>query len=170
MRPADHVLDFILVHALERNGIEFDGNSGSLGGVNACKHLVEVTPSRDFPKLRRIKRVERHIDPANTAISQFGRIFAKLRAIGCERQFFETPRHQMPRKRPEQRHDIAPDERFTPRNPEFLDTLIHKNRTQTIKLLERQKILLRQKRHILRHAIDTAKITAVRHRYAQIGD
>ena len=78
MRPADHVLDFILVHALERNGIEFDGYSCRLGGVNACKHLVEVTPSRDFPKLRRIKRVERHIDPANTAISQFGRIFAKL--------------------------------------------------------------------------------------------
>ena len=41
---------------------------------------------------------------------------------------------------------------------------------EPVELLERQQVLLRQERHVLRHAVDAAEVAAVRHRDAQIGD
>jgi hypothetical protein len=41
---------------------------------------------------------------------------------------------------------------------------------ETVEFFEAEKLLLRQKGHVFRHAIDAAKIAAIRHRNADIDD
>ena len=52
----------------------------------------------------------------------------------------------------------------------FRTPALDEGRAEPVEFLERQHVLLRQERHVLRHAIDAAEVAAVGHRDAQIGD
>src|SRR5207248_6774848 len=51
-----------------------------------------------------------------------------------------------------------------------LDAFVHEGATQTLELFQGEEVCARQERHVLRHAIDTAEVAAVRHRNPEIGD
>jgi hypothetical protein len=76
----------------------------------------------------------------------------------------------MTRERGEERYDPATHQRFAAREPELPDTARDEGAAQPIKLFEREEVGLGQKRHVLRHAIDAAKIATIGDRDAQIGD
>lgn len=168
MRPFDEAFDFILIHALERDGVDLDGHSGLLRRFDALEHLAEITPAGDRAELRLIQRIERHIDPLDAAGGQLVGKPGQLRPIGGQRQLFEGAAVEMAAQRAEQGHDVPADERLSACDPELPDTLGHKGGAETVELFERQKVLLRQEAHILRHAIDTAEIAPIGDRDAQI--
>ncbi len=70
----------------------------------------------------------------------------------------------------EQPHDVLADERFAAGDAQLADALGDEGRAQPVELLQRQQVLLRQERHVLRHAVDAAEIAAVGDGDAQIGD
>ena len=67
-------------------------------------------------------------------------------------------------------HDPLAHQRLAPCDAQFLHPEIDKVGAQPIQLFQRQKFLFGQEGHILGHAINTAKVTAICNRDAQIGD
>src|SRR5262249_18373669 len=76
----------------------------------------------------------------------------------------------MTRERLEERHDPAPHQRFAACEPELPDAARDEGAAQPIELFEGEQVGLGQKRHVLRHAVDAAKIATIGDRNAQIGD
>src|SRR5215471_17744648 len=76
----------------------------------------------------------------------------------------------MTRERVEERHDPAPHQRFAAREPELPDAARDEGAAQPIEFFEGEQVGLGKKRHVLRHAIDAAKIATIGDRDAQIGD
>ena len=70
----------------------------------------------------------------------------------------------------EKRHDIAPHQRLAACDPQFAHAQPNESAAKAVKLFQSQKIFFGQKRHVFRHAIDAAKIAAIRDGQAQIGD
>ena len=101
---------------------------------------------------------------------ELGGVFLQLRAIGGEREFLERAACEMARQRGHQRHDAAPHQRLAAGQAQLGHALGDEGAAQPVEFLEAEQIGLRQKRHVLRHAIDAAEIAAVGHRDAQIGD
>ena len=77
---------------------------------------------------------------------------------------------QMSGERMEQPHNVFAHKRFAAGYPELAHALAHEGPAQSVQLFQAQQFLFRQKRHVFRHAIDAAEITAIGHRYAQIAD
>src|SRR5262245_27809868 len=97
MRPADKVLKLVLVHASERNRVDFDLEPGMVSRIDAAHHLSMVAPACDCPELVGVERVERHVDALDVALGKFRRITGELAAVGGERQLVE-PVAEMPGK------------------------------------------------------------------------
>ncbi len=76
----------------------------------------------------------------------------------------------MPPEVPHQGHDVLAHQRLTAGQPQLADAARYEDGTEPVEFFERQKVLLRQESHVLGHAICTAKIAAVGHGNAQIGD
>src|SRR5437870_2972379 len=76
----------------------------------------------------------------------------------------------MPAEGAKQGHDVAADQRLTAGQPQFPDAEPNEGAAYAVELFEGQKLGFRQKRHLFRHAIDTAEVAAIGDRYAQIGD
>ena len=76
----------------------------------------------------------------------------------------------MPGEGTEQRENIPPHERFSPRQPQALHPPADEGGAEPIQLLQRQQIRLGEEGHMLTHAILAAEITPIRHRNPQIGD
>jgi len=73
MGPFQQRLDFLLVHALERDRVDLDGKAGFQCCVDAGKHLGQVAPARDLPELCGIEGVERDVDaPHSGGLEIFG--------------------------------------------------------------------------------------------------
>src|SRR5438132_4195596 len=70
----------------------------------------------------------------------------------------------------EQGHYVAAHQRFAAGQAQLSDPEANKRAAHTVELFERQQLGFREKRHLFRHAIDTAEIAAVGDRYAQISD
>ncbi len=66
-------------------------------------------------------------------------------------------------------HDIAADQGFPAGQTQFIDAGTDERGADPVQLLQAQQIFLRQKRHVLRHAIGAAEVAAVRQGNAQIG-
>src|SRR5580693_926585 len=75
----------------------------------------------------------------------------------------------MSAERAKQAHDVAADERLPAGQTEFFDAEPDEGAAHPVELLESQEFGFRQKRHLFRHAVDTAEVAAVGHRHAQIG-
>jgi hypothetical protein len=133
-------------------------------------HAREVAPAGDLAELVGIERVDRHVDAADAVPVEIGGVFGQLRAVGGQRQFFERAGLEVAAKLFDQMHDVLAHQRLAAGQPQFLHALLDEHRAQPVQFLERQKVLLRQEGHVFRHAIGAAKIAAVGHRHAQIGD
>src|ERR1051326_6906457 len=70
----------------------------------------------------------------------------------------------------EQGHDVAAHQRLPAPEAQFLDAEPDEGAAHPVELLEGQELLLWQKGHLFRHAINAAEIAPVGDRYAQIGD
>src|SRR5690606_33147321 len=95
MGKAQQVLDFVLVDAFERHGIDFDGQPRLLGSRQSVHHLAEVAPPGNRLEAIGIERVERDVDPLYTAGRQLTGVFRKLTAVCRERQLLERARLEM---------------------------------------------------------------------------
>src|ERR1044072_6290913 len=76
----------------------------------------------------------------------------------------------MPADGAEQGHDVAAHQRLAAGEAKFLAPEPDEGATHPVELLKGQELLLGQKGHLFRHAINTAEIAPVGDRYAQIGD
>ena len=85
--PADHFLEFAVVHAAQRNGVDLDRQAGALGRVEPAHHLVEIAPAGELAELVRVERVHRHVHAPNADVGQFLRILGQLTAVGGEGEF-----------------------------------------------------------------------------------
>ena len=94
----------------------------------------------------------------------------ELAAVGRQRQLVERAGLEVTAERAEQPHDVLAHQRLTAGDAQLADAAAHERRAQPVEFFERQKVLLRQERHVLGHAVDAAEVAAVRHRYAQILD
>ena len=94
----------------------------------------------------------------------------ELRAIGGQRQFAQRARLEVTRELADQRHQVSADERLAAGQPDLTGPTRDEGAAQALQLLERQEIALRQELHILRHAVDAAKIAAIGDRNADIID
>ncbi len=76
----------------------------------------------------------------------------------------------MARQRSEQAHDAMAHQRLAAGDAQLLRPARDEGGAQPVELLEREQIAARQELHVFRHAIDAAKIAAVGHRDAHIGN
>src|SRR5258708_36595623 len=76
----------------------------------------------------------------------------------------------MTAERAEQGHDVAPHQRLTTGQAQFLDAEPDEGAAYPVELFEGQELGFRQKSHLFCHAIDATKVAAVGDRYAQIAD
>ncbi len=152
---------FLVVEALERDGVELDLEARLARGLDAAQDLVEIAPARDGAEFRGVERVERDIDAPDAAIREFGGVARELRAVGRQRQLVERAAGQMPRKRAEQGHDVAPHQRLAAGDAQLARSQPHEGRAQPIELLEGKHVALGQEVHVLGHAIGAAEIAAV---------
>src|SRR5690606_7531408 len=125
-------------------------------------------PPGDCSEAVGFERVERDIDTLHAAGRQLAGVSRKLTAVCGERQLLERARLEVPRKGAEQPHDVLAHQRLTARDPQLVHAFGDKGRAQPVKLLQGQEVLLRQEGHVLGHAIDAAKIAAVRYGDPQV--
>ena len=168
--PVEEREQLLLIEAFQRDRVDLDADAGRLRGLDPLHHLREFAPAGDVLKLLRIERVERDVDPPDTAIRQFLREPLELRAIGGQRQFLQRAAVQMPRHGAEEGQDIAADQRFAPGDAQLFHPQPDEGRGQAVQFLKRQKILLGQELHMFRHAIGAAEVAAIGHRNPQVGD
>ena len=90
MRPADKVLELVLVHASERNRVDLDLEPGTVSRIDAAHHLSELAPAGDRPELIWVERIKRNVDALDAALGKFRRITGELAAVGGERQLVEA--------------------------------------------------------------------------------
>ena len=76
----------------------------------------------------------------------------------------------MTTERAEERHDVAPYQRFATGQAQLSDAEPNKRAAHSVELFERQQLGSRQEGHLFRHAIHAAEVAPVGNRYAQIGD
>src|SRR5438874_6374355 len=92
MCPAQHLRDFILVHALERHHVDLDGKPGLLRRRNSGTDLCKIAPAGDSLELRLVERVDRHVySPDAMGVKLIG-ISCKLAAVGGEGELIERTR------------------------------------------------------------------------------
>ena len=144
VRPVDQVAEFVLVDALERDGVDLDREPGRLRGVDAGQHLVQLAPAGDGAEFVRLERVERDID-APHAVRQFAGVLGELRAVGGQRQLVERAGPQMARQRREQRHDPAAHQRLAAGEAKLAHAARDEGRAEPVQLFQRQQLGLRQK-------------------------
>ena len=106
--------------------------------------------------------------PAKTLSSSPQRVMA--RNLSGSSVSSETLMRRTARERGDERHDPAAHQRFAAGEPQLSDPARDEGAAQPVELFEREQVGLGQKGHVLRHAIDAAKIATVGHRDAQIGD
>src|SRR5262249_37941452 len=154
----NEIVDFVLIYALERHGIELDGKAGADRGIEAGHDLRQITPAGDRLEALRIERVERNVDAANASSLELGGKLGQLAAIGGQGQFVQAAVAEVSRQAAEQPHDVLAHQRFAAGNPQLADPLVDESRAQTIELLQAEQVLFRQKGHVFRHAVGAAEI------------
>ena len=60
--PADQIIEFIVVDALERHDVELDLEPCTLRRIDALQNPVELAPPRDRRELGGIERIEGYVD------------------------------------------------------------------------------------------------------------
>ena len=90
MRPANEVLDLVLVHVAQGHGVDLDLEPGAVGRLDAAQHLREIAPAGDGPELGGIERVERDVDAGHAAIGKRLGVLRELAAIGGQRELVEA--------------------------------------------------------------------------------
>jgi len=93
--PADQVVEFHVVDAAQRHGIDLDVQAGLLGGIEAAHHLVKVAPARQFAKLVLVECVHRHIQPAHADRGQLLGVLGELAAVGGQGELAERAAVEM---------------------------------------------------------------------------
>ena len=135
-----------------------------------ARTTLEIAPAGHLAKLLRVERIERDVDALDAAIDELMRKAGELGAVGGQGDLVERACGKMPGKPVEQRHHIAPDQRFAAGDADLSRAQANEGRAQPIELLERQHVALRQEIHVLGHAVDAAIIAAVGDRHAHIGN
>ncbi|QTK78462.1 hypothetical protein AT6N2_C0581 [Agrobacterium tumefaciens] len=170
MGEAHQLRHLYVVEILQRNRVELDLDTRRLRGIEPFHDAINIAPAGNVAKLLAVERIERHVDAAHAAIGKFVGEFCELRTVRRQRQLFQPAGLDVAAEVSDERHDILADQRFAAGQPQLAHAARDEDGTEPVEFFERQKILLGQKGHVLRHAIGTAEIAAVRYRDAQIGD
>ena len=118
----------------------------------------------------RIERIKRDVDAPDAAIRKLRGKASELRAVGRDRHFVERSGAQVPGQAMEQRHHIAPDQRFAAGDANFSRAQADESRAQSIELFERQDVPLGKKVHVLGHAVDAPIVATVGDGDPHVGD
>ena len=104
------------------------------------------------------------------ACGHISRELLELAAVGRERELVQGRALKVTRQGRKEPHDVLSHERLAARDANLSDAFPDECGAQAIELFEREKVGLRQERHVLRHAIDAAEVAAIGDRNPQIGD
>ncbi len=168
MGPFEHFRDLGVVEALERHRVDLDAQASLLRRLDALENLAEFAPAGDLAELVGIKRVDRNVDAAHTAVIQFGGKAGELRAVGGQRQLIHAAFIDVAADLADQLHDVLAHQRFATGQADLAYALVDKRGAHAVELFQRQKIFLGQEGHIFRHAIGAAEIAPVGYRDPQI--
>lgn len=97
MRPLDQFGKFGGVVALQRDGVDLNGDAGGLGRINALQDLGQVAASGQGPKQRRLEGVERDIDPSHAMARQGLGETRQLGAVGGQGELVQGAGPQVAR-------------------------------------------------------------------------
>jgi hypothetical protein len=137
---------------------------------NAGQNDAQIAPPRHLAKFLWIERIERNVDAPDAAIRKLRGKASELGAVGRDRHFIERSGAQVSGQAMEQRHHIAPDQRFAAGYADFSRAETDESRAQSIELFERQDVPLGQEIHVFGHAIDAPIVATVGDGDAQISD
>ena len=121
MGETDQVVVLVLVHALERDRVEFDLEAHPLRCLDASHDLGEVAPTRDGPEAVRLQGVERYVDAADSQAPELFGVLRELAAVGGERLLLKRVRPQVPGKDMEEPDDVLADQRLAAGDADLLD-------------------------------------------------
>ena len=125
--PGQHVTQFDIIHAAQRNSIDLDLQASRLCGTQPGKHLRQIAPAGNRAKPVFIQGVERYVDAANPGGEQIIRHLAKLAAIRRYGQFIEIAGFHLGTKCRDQLHDIAAHQRFAASQPYLANASGHES-------------------------------------------
>ena len=131
----------------------------------------DLAPAGDRGELRRVQRVERDVDPPHAGrVQRRPPCFASCVPLVVTVSSFSPPSpSRAPRLRNSVDH-VAPHQRLAAGDADLVGAQPDEGGAEPVQLLQRQQVPLRQERHVLRHAVDAAKVAAVGDRNAEVGD
>ena len=135
-----------------------------------CHDGGVIAPSGHRPELVGVERVERDINPPDAAIGEFVRETREQRAVGGQRDLVERPAFDVARRPRNSDMTLRRTSGSPPVTRSLRAPRPDEGRAKPVELLEREDVALGEEVHVLGHAIDAAKVAAVRHRDAHIGD
>jgi hypothetical protein len=110
-------------------------NSSSLTPLRATQF-----PAGDGRELVRVQCIDRHVDPPHPDLRQLRRILGELAAVRGDRQLVEVAGAKMARQRPEQVHDVAPDQGLAAGHAQFADAEAHEGAAQAVELFQAEDL------------------------------
>ena len=168
--PFDHPVELVLVHILHGDSIDLDRQASGLGGEDAVQRLLDLAPAGDAGEGFRVQRVERHVDPPHPRRIKSLGVLGELGAVGGDSELAEPTLADSRAEALEQPHHIAAHQRLAAGDAYLGGPQANEGGAEPIQLFQAQNVLLRQEGHVLGHAIDAAKVTAVGNGHAEIGD
>ena len=125
-----------------------------------------MRPPRERREPVGAERIETHGDPMEPGGLQPGRLLGEQHTVGRHGQIAQA---RLGDQQPDQRRQIAPQERLAAGEPDLVDAQVHEGVDQRADLLEVEDLLARQPDVLLfRHAVGAAQVAAVGHRDPQI--
>ena len=113
--------------------------------------------------------VEADVHPANAGVGKQAGELGEQHAVRRQRHFLKTIADAVA-ECPKQFPNSPPDKRLTARQADATDTARNEDVAKRDNLFQRQNVAFGKELHVLRHAVATAQITAVRDRYSHIVD
>ena len=144
-RPCAHSIrrgEFVLVHALERDGVDLDLEAGGLRGVDAFEHLVEspqrVTARNFSGSSVSSETLMRRTPHAASSAAYFSSCDPLVVSVSSS----SAPARGGATASANERHDAAPHQRLAAGQPKLAHAARDEGRAQPVELFERQQVAL----------------------------
>ena len=161
---------FILVETFQGDGVDLDLEPRLPSRGDPVQHLRQTAPAGDFGEFLVVKGIDGNVDPFDAQSGEIAGVFAQLRAVGRQGQFFQRATGQMPRHRLEKRENTFANQGFAAGDPQLFNAKADEGGAEAVEFLQSQQFGLGQKGHVFGHAIGATEIAAVGDRDTQVGD
>ena len=170
MGPGDQVGQVGGVVVLEGDGVDLHRQASGPGRLEPGENTPEVPAPGQPAEALRVQGVDGHVDPPDARLVERPGELGQAGSVCRQCQFVQTLRTHAPGQGAEQVHHPLAHQGLATGDPDLADPKVDEGAREPLEFLEGQDLRLGQKGHMLGHAVDAAKVAAVRHRHPQIGD